>query len=294
MNPFKDWNVVFVAYCSCDIHFGDAAQDYVGGFPPIHVEHRGYQNSRVAEKWAREHFVNPERVFVTGSSAGAYGAWFNAPLHEAVWPTSHFDVLADAGNGVITQAFLDNEFPNWNFAANLPSNIPGLKDTLTNGSGIPGYTGVVTSFFPDTRWAHYATAFDGGSGGQTGFYNLMLNNNSISGAVNWWQGSCAFNQQMRLQATQTFTAVAAQHNNYRYYIGSGSRHTMWGYDKVYTDTLGGVPLIVDWINGMLTGGPAWVNVEASPENVLLPGDPAPSPLVAPFQASGPDTIVNCP
>src|SRR5439155_1594875 len=92
-NPFKDWNIVFVSYCSCDVHFGDAAQDY-----PPHVEHRGYENARVVEKWAREHFVNPDEVFVTGSSAGAYGAWFNAPLHERVWPASKFEVLADAGN----------------------------------------------------------------------------------------------------------------------------------------------------------------------------------------------------
>jgi hypothetical protein len=56
----------FVSYCSCDVHFGDAAQEY-----PPHVEHRGYQNSRIVEKWAREHFVNPEQIFVTGSSAGA-------------------------------------------------------------------------------------------------------------------------------------------------------------------------------------------------------------------------------
>ena len=109
-NPFRDWNVVFVSYCSCDIHFGDSAQDYDNTNPmtPLHVEHRGYHNSKVAEKWAREHFVNPEEVFVTGSSAGAYGAWFNGPLLESVWPASKFDILADAGNGVITTDFLTN------------------------------------------------------------------------------------------------------------------------------------------------------------------------------------------
>jgi len=66
-NPFRDWHIVFVSYCTCDIHFGDATRDYEG----LTVEHRGYHNSKVAEKWAREHFLNPEEVFVTGSSAGA-------------------------------------------------------------------------------------------------------------------------------------------------------------------------------------------------------------------------------
>src|SRR5213079_1482988 len=65
-NPFRDWNVVFVSYCSCDIHFGDAAQDYDNVDPahPLHIEHRGFQNARAVEKWAREHFLNPEQVFV--------------------------------------------------------------------------------------------------------------------------------------------------------------------------------------------------------------------------------------
>jgi hypothetical protein len=290
LNPFKDWNIVFVSYCSCDIHYGDAAQDYSGILPTIHVEHRGYENSRVVEKWAREHFVNPERVFVTGSSAGAYGAWFNAPLHEAVWPASHFDVLADAGNGVITQDFLDNEFPHWNFAANLPTYIPGLADTLTNGTGIPGYTQVVTSYFPDTRWAHYATAFDGGTGGQTGFYQVMLNPNNIGVWTSWWQASCAWNAVMTQQAQDTAAAVPS---NYRYYIGTGSRHTMWGSNKVYTDTTGGVPTLVDWVNGMLDGSGAWTNVECTNCGLLLSGDPRPNPLVAPFTQVGPDVVVQC-
>lgn len=289
LNPFKDWNIVFVAYCSCDIHYGDAVQDY-----PLHVVHHGFHNAKVAEKWAREHFVNPEMVFVTGSSAGAYGAVFNAPLLEKVWPASQFRVLGDAGNGVITTDFLENEFSNWNFTANLPPYIPGVVESITSGSGMVAYTEAVASYFPNTLWAHYATAFDGGTGGQTGFYNVMLNPGNVFEWLNWWDASCAFNTHMVDQATTTAADVALENDNYRYYIGSGSRHTMWGSNKVYTDTTGNVPLIVDWINAMLIGSPDWVSVEASPFNVLLPGDPAPSPLAEPFESSGGGVVVNCP
>ncbi|MEO8603103.1 MAG: pectin acetylesterase-family hydrolase [bacterium] len=298
-NPFKDWNVVFVSYCSCDIHFGDAAQDYANTNPgtPLHVEHRGFHNAKVAEKWAREHFVNPEEVFVTGSSAGAYGAWFNAPLLHDVWPASHFSVLADAGNGVITQDFLQNDFPHWNFVANLPANIPQLEDVLTNGTGIPGYTEVVADLYPNTTWAHYSSAYDGGTGGQTGFYNVMINDSDPLAALTWWNGSCAFNTTMRQQAIATAAAIPS---NYRYYIGTGSRHTMWGSNKVYTDTTGGVPTVVDWVNGMLNShpplmtDPAWTNVECTNCGLLLPGDTRPSPLAPPFQQVGPDVVVTCP
>lgn len=283
-NPFKDWNIVVVSYCSCDIHYGDAAQDYSNFDPahPLHVEHRGFHNSKVAEKWAREHFVNPEVVFVTGSSAGAYGALFQGALLHDVWPAATIRVLGDAGNGVITADFLQNEFPNWNFTANLPKKPAGVIQSITNGTGMVGYIEAVAAFYPATNWAHYASAYDGGSGGQTGFYNVMLNGNNPIAGLTWWQGSCAFNQQMVLQATETFNTVSLGTNNYRYYIGSGSRHTMWGSNKVYTDTLGGVPLIVDWVNAMLgTNDPNWVNVQASPFNVLLPGDPQPPNMTVP-------------
>jgi hypothetical protein len=300
-NPFRDWNAVFVSYCSCDIHFGDAARDYTNFDPahPLHVEHRGYQNSKVVEKWAREHFLAPEEIFVTGSSAGAYGAWFNAPLLHRVWPSAHFNVLADAGNGVVTQQFLETYFPTWDFEKHLPPDIPELKTVLDNGEGIPGYTEVIARTFPNTNWAHYTTAFDGGSGGQTGFYNIMLHNNDPVAALSWWEGSCAFRDQMHAQAVATVGVVSGQDNNYRYYIGSGSRHTMWGSNKVYADTTGGVPTIVDWLNSMLSSkpgspAPGWTNIEASPYNIVLTGDPRPNPLAPPFEQSGSNVVVNCP
>lgn len=298
-NPFRDWNTVFVSYCSCDIHYGDAAQDYpVPNGTTLHVEHRGFHNSRIAEKWAREHFADPEEVFVTGSSAGAYGAWFNSvSLQDDVWPASHFDVLADAGNGVITRAFLDGPFSNWNFEANLPDDIPGVREAIEDGSGIPGYTEAVARYFPLTNWAHYSTAYDGGTGGQTGFYNIMLHDNDPTAALQWWQASCAFNQAMRQQAMETAMAVP---ENYRYYIGSGSRHTMWGNDKVYTDTTGGVPTIVNWVDAMLASepgnpDPGWTNVECDDCSLTLPGDPTPprDNLQPPFEQQGDDIVINC-
>src|SRR5438094_1613777 len=291
-NPFRDWNAVFVSYCTGDIHWGDATVTYLAPpAPPLTIHHRGAENARVVEKWAREHFVNPDEVFVTGSSAGAYGAWFNAPLHEGVWPASKFEVLADAGNGVITQSFLDSYFPNWNFAANVPTDIPGLTDVLINGSGIPGYTEIVANFFPRTRWAHYCTAYDGGFGGQTGFYNIMLNNNNPVAALTWWNASCQFNSVMRAQDIATAAAVPS---NYRYYIGTGSRHTMWGSNKVYTDTTGGVPTLVDWVSAMIDGTSAWTDVQCTNCGLLLSGDPRPPTIpTPPFQQVGSDVVVVC-
>jgi hypothetical protein len=202
-------------------------------------------------------------------------------------------VLADAGNGVITTEFLNNEFSNWNFVANLPD-IPGALEAITEGTGMPAYTEAVATEFPDTNWAHYATMFDGGLGGQTGFYNIMLVGNPLL-ALDWWDASCVFGETALSQSEDTFGVVPS---NYRYYFGTGSRHTMWGNDKVYDDTTGSVPTIVDWVNAMLASGPDgrdedWTNVLCTNCGLLLEDDPSPEPLAPPFEQQGGDVVIVC-
>jgi hypothetical protein len=273
-NPFRDWNAVFVPYCTGDVHWGDAVVDHrsANGNQGVTIHHKGYVNAQVAEKWAREHFVNPDAVFVTGSSAGAYGAIVNSlPLQENVWQSSHFDVLGDAGNGVITRDFLENDIAKWNVEQNLPDWIPALNVPLTELSAADLWTESAL-FYPSNRFANYSSAFDGGQGGQTGFYNVMLNPGNVLAWLYWWKPTCEWNSIMRSLVQDS----ASQAPNYRYYIGSGSRHTMWGNDKVYTDTTGGVPTIVDWIGAMLGGTVDWTNVESTDPGLLLPGDPQPN------------------
>jgi hypothetical protein len=298
-NPFKDWNIVFATYCTCDIHFGDADQVYSGPLPEVAISHRGFQNAKVVEKFAREHFLNPEVVFVTGSSAGGYGALFHGPLLHEAWPASRFHVLGDASNGVITADFLQNEFENWNFLANIPDEIPGVVESISSGEGMVAYVEAVADFYDGTNWAHYTSAYDGGSGGQTGFYNVMLNANNPIAALTWWEGSCSFNEVMVDQVTETFDRVPA---NYRYYIGAGSRHTMYGNDKVYSDQSGGESqTIVDWVNDMisydraLSSANEWQNVECVDCGLVLPGDPTPPVIPTdPFFLDGGDTVIVCP
>ena len=137
--------------------------------------------------------------------------------------------------------------------------------------------------------------FDGGQGGQTGFYNIMLNNGNPLAAAVWWQASCQFGATARTQSETIFDSVPS---NYRYYFGTGSRHTMWGTNKVYDDTTGGVPTVVDWIDAMLASGPEgrdedWRNVVCENCGLILNGDPRPEPLEAPFEQQGDDVIIVC-
>jgi len=51
----------------------------------------------------------------------------------------------------------------------------------------------------------------------------MLNINNPGAWVNWWNASCAWNDVMVQQAHDTAAIIP---DNYRYYIGTGSRHTI--------------------------------------------------------------------
>ncbi len=106
----------------------------------------------------------------------------------------------------------------------------------------------------------------------------MLNPGEIDKWITWWKPSCAWNDGMRAQVHGAFAGAP---DNYRYYIGSGSRHTMWGSNKVYSDTTGGVPTLVSWVEAMLGNAPSWLNVETSDPGLLLPGDPRPGSSLTP-------------
>lgn len=273
-NPFRDWHAVFVPYCTGDVHWGDAVVDYPVSDGELTVRHKGFVNAQVAEKFAREHFVHPGQVFVTGSSAGAYGAIVNSLyLQEDTYPSADFSVVGDGGNGVITQDFLTNDLAKWGIEKNLPSWMPGLNVPLGELQASDLYVEAAETY-PWNRFATYTTAYDGGQGGQTGFFQIMRSGQNILEWPRWWDSSCPWNERM-LELNQE--AAMAAPENFRFYVGTGSRHTMWGSDKVYDDTTGGVPTVRDWLVSMLEEGPGWTNVVADDFGVLLPGDPRPVP-----------------
>lgn len=280
-NPFRDWHVVFVPYCTGDVHWGDAVVDHVNELTGAvtRIYHKGYVNAQVAEKWAREHFVFPEEVFVTGSSAGSYGALMNSlPLQEFAYPSTDVAVLGDAGNGVITDDFLENDLSKWGIEKNLPTWIPAFNVPIGELDSAELWA-EAAKFYSMNRFATYTTSYDGGTGGQSGFYNVMRNPGNFVAWLSWWNASCDWNVLMRGLNDQ----AAAAAPNFRFYVGAGSRHTMWGSDKVYSDTTGGVPTIRDWVVAMIAGTGAWQNVACDDEDcgIVLPGDPTPPTLPTP-------------
>jgi hypothetical protein len=69
----KDWNIVYMPYCTGDVHIGNRAATYVdatGGQPPLPWKHSGFTNTTAAVQWAHQQFPTVSKLLVTGFSAG--------------------------------------------------------------------------------------------------------------------------------------------------------------------------------------------------------------------------------
>jgi cysteine-rich repeat protein len=93
-NPVRDWSMVYVPYCTGDIHGGD--NDYVLGGQTRHF--RGYSNiSRYLELWGAT-FPDATTVLLTGISAGGFGAGLNFPqVADALGPGRQMILIDDSG-----------------------------------------------------------------------------------------------------------------------------------------------------------------------------------------------------
>lgn len=264
-NPFHDWSVVFVSYCSCDVHWGEKTTVYSGG----KIFHRGRVNASVAEKFAREHFIDPDKVFVTGSSAGSYGAIMNSYyLMNGVWPNAEYAVVGDAGVGVITKQWLDTYIKNWGVDKNFPTDLPGISLPVENLSLVT-LIDAMSDKFPNNRFANYDSSYDGGSGSQTQFFQVMRYptppiGNIVDKWPNYWEPACMWNACMREFKADN----ATKSSNYHYFTGAGSRHTIFGSDKVFTETKStksdGTPMtFAAWVTAMIDDTADWVDVDCN-------------------------------
>ncbi len=92
-SPVNDWTMIYVPYCTGDIHAGDAEQMLGGQLRQF----RGYSNiTKYLEQWVPS--FPAERVLLTGISAGGFGAALNATqVVEAYGEGVELTVIDDSG-----------------------------------------------------------------------------------------------------------------------------------------------------------------------------------------------------
>jgi hypothetical protein len=79
-NPAKDWNMVYVPYCTGDVHTGNAVVTYhddTGTSPDLTFHHAGHADVQQVTSWINDQFIHMPRMLVTGCSAGGAGSLTN-------------------------------------------------------------------------------------------------------------------------------------------------------------------------------------------------------------------------
>jgi len=233
-NPFKDWHHVYIPYCTGDIHWGDNVMTYGSGQSATTIHHKGAVNVRAALDWVYENVPAPEKIFVTGCSAGAYGAILWSAHVREHYPKAEVHELADSGAGIVSDTFFQDSYPAWNAGQAYPTWIPGVSGEAVQK--LPALYASIGNHYPDMKLAQYNTVYDED---QIFFFKAMG-----GGDAEEWSTA------MRASVAE----IASSTPSFRYYLAPGEEHCAIPYEKFYTAESNGVRL-VDWIRERVEGKP---------------------------------------
>jgi hypothetical protein len=245
-NPVRDWSMVYIPYCTGDLHGGSATRTYANVGHPVFplpstfdIQHRGFDNFMVVLDWMKKNMDGaPKNLLVTGPSAGGYGASLNFPWLARAYPNAHMFVLADASQGVTTPAF---DLGNPGRAAWNLQFAPGAFGADPASVSGPDLLRKATEAFPNAKVAQFTTAFDAV---QIGFYGVMKQYygpgpSCTNVGLDWYQ-----------QMVSKLQSDAAEVRNFRFYLAAGSYHTLVRSPLFYTEASAG-PTFNTWLGDML-------------------------------------------
>lgn len=232
-NPYADATLVFVPYCTGDVHGGDRVTTYDDGLGHARAYHHvGQANlraylARLAATWPA-----PRRVILAGSSAGGFGAVLGYDAVRRTWPDAQGVLVDDSGPpleaGAIPQARLDAWFARW-----------GLGDVLDPLCGQACRTDLsagltaLSARYPADRLALLSSLQDAVISAYLGILPGQLQTDLLALAAD----------------------VFPRAPNARYFYVSGVSHTMLGRPASFAqgDTL------LAWLGLQLAGDPAWAS-----------------------------------
>ncbi len=99
-NPFNNLNLVYVPYCTGDVHAGDAVVQYTYNGVRYTTWHVGYRNLGVYLPRLVATFASARRVILAGDSAGGFGAALNMDRVQQAFVHARVDVLDDSGPAI--------------------------------------------------------------------------------------------------------------------------------------------------------------------------------------------------
>lgn len=162
-NPVKDWNQIYVPYCTGDLHFGSRKDATVPGLTATQ-QFAGYTNMRVFMSRIVPTFkTKVSRVLLTGASSGGYGAALNFSMVQDSFGDVQVDLLDDSG-----PFFDDTHMPpcmqrrwrdQWGFGGSLPPDC--TECASTDGGRLSKLADFVLRKYKRSNLAYISTMQDG-------------------------------------------------------------------------------------------------------------------------------------
>ena len=230
-NPFAGYSVVYVPYCTGDVHLGDRVNEYSDS---LTISHTGFDNASKGLDTVIAGYPDVEQLVVAGSSAGSIPAPAFAGLAADALPDAEIVAFGDASGAYPDVPELNAQVgAEWGVLANVPD-WPVNEGLAPEEWSFPGLYVQAGTQHPDITFARFDNAFDGV---QTFFSGLL--------------GVDASDLLGMIEATETQIETAGV--PVASYIAPGDGHTILGSDEIYEMEVEGVRL-VDFLTTLVDGG----------------------------------------
>jgi hypothetical protein len=236
-NPFRDWNYVFIPYCSGDI-FAGAAEQGVGGRVQV-----GYENIGAYLEELVPAFSRAEKVVLTGSSAGGFGALYNYDRTQQAFGDIPVHLLDDSGpplpDDYLSPCLQQQIREAWNLEATLPSDCDICN--TDDGGGLVNIIPFLAEKYPDRRLGIITSTRDG----------------VIRLFYGWGYPNCQ-SPQVPMPEQPFADGVAAmvdeldRHRNWGAYVVDSGYH-VWLFEDPLSSVLVGDVTLSSWVESFLSG-----------------------------------------
>ena len=245
-NPVKDWSHLVVGYCTGDLHWGDNVVKFGKGDKAFTINFKGAINAKAALSWIFERVKRPEKVLITGTSAGSYASIYWAPKIIEQYKNTAYTIsqMGDSGAGVITQKFFRESFQNWNALENIPSWIPGLSDFQSNwmNKTLVDVYNAVGTHYPQITFSQFNYSHDQG---QIFFLELMKEEEKSD--------DIDLDEYFYNTLNKSNYSLIKRLSNYTYFTAAGLSHSFIPSSEYYSLVNEGVPFL-QWFGLLVEGG----------------------------------------
>lgn len=226
-NPFADYSMVYVPYCTGDVHIGNTTKDYGNG---VVIQHKGMVNGTTALNDLEKRFPDAKSIMVAGSSAGAFPTPVYGGMIADKLPQANVKVFADSGGAI--PDLMSLVITNWGTLDALPAwpEFDGVKAQ----DFTPPFSFIATARHNSSiEFARHDYAFDA----------VLSDYARMAGLKPDDLVSVMKSGEAKIEETGRPVAT---------WIGPGDSHTILASNTTYTEEMNGMKFI-DWLRSFVAG-----------------------------------------